>query len=63
MGYNISPPRIAFPPRFRYNLSLIHIYPLFERDGYDIWCEIPITFAQAAMGDDIIVPTVDGRCV
>ena len=35
--------------------------PLFERDGYDIWCEIPITFAQAAMGDDIIVPTVDGK--
>ena len=35
--------------------------PLFERDGYDIWCEIPITFAQAAMGDDIVVPTVDGK--
>ena len=35
--------------------------PIFERDGYDIWCEIPITYAQAAMGDDITVPTVDGK--
>ena len=35
--------------------------PLFERDGFDIWCEIPITFTQAALGDDITVPTVDGK--
>jgi len=34
---------------------------IFERDGFDIWCEIPITFAQAAMGDEITVPTVDGK--
>lgn len=35
--------------------------PLFERDGYDIWCEIPVSFTQAALGDDIVVPTVDGK--
>lgn len=35
--------------------------PIFEREGYDIWCEIPITYAQAALGDDIVVPTVDGK--
>ena len=35
--------------------------PLFERDGYDVWCEIPITYAQAALGDSITVPTVDGK--
>ena len=36
-------------------------HPLFERDGYDIWCEIPMTFAQLALGDEITVPTVDGN--
>ena len=35
--------------------------PLFERDGFDIWCEIPITYAQATLGDEITVPTVDGK--
>lgn len=35
--------------------------PIFERDGYDIWTEIPITFAQAVLGDEIVVPTIDGK--
>ena len=34
---------------------------LFERDGFDIWCEIPLTYAQATLGDEITVPTVDGK--
>lgn len=36
-------------------------HPIFERDGYDVFCEIPITFTQAALGDEIIVPTLDGK--
>lgn len=35
--------------------------PLFEREGYDIHCDIPLTFAQAALGDEITVPTIDGK--
>ena len=35
--------------------------PIFERDGYDVWCEIPVTFAQAALGDELTVPTIDGK--
>ena len=35
--------------------------PLFERDGFDIWCDIPLTYAQATLGDEITVPTVDGK--
>ncbi len=35
--------------------------PLFERDGYDIWCEVPITYTQAVLGDEITVPTIDGK--
>lgn len=34
---------------------------VFERDGYDIWCDIPITFMQAALGDEITVPTLEGK--
>lgn len=34
---------------------------IFERDGYDVWTEIPITYAQATLGDEIEVPTVDGK--
>ena len=35
--------------------------PIFERDGYDVWTEVPLTFTQAALGAEIIVPTVDGK--
>ena len=35
--------------------------PTFERDGFDVWCDIPLTFAQAALGDEITVPTIDGK--
>lgn len=34
--------------------------PLFERKGFDVWTEVPITFAQAVLGDEITVPTIDG---
>ncbi len=33
-------------------------HPLFKRDGADLWLEIPITFKQAALGDEIVVPTL-----
>ena len=35
--------------------------PLFERDGFDIWADVPITFSQAVFGDSITVPTIDGK--
>lgn len=36
-------------------------HPLFVRDGYDIYCDIPLTYAQAVLGDEITVPTIDGN--
>ncbi len=36
-------------------------HPLFERDGYNLWCEVSIQFWQAALGDMIQVPTLDGK--
>lgn len=36
-------------------------HKLFERDGYDIWCEVPISFTVAALGGSIEVPSIDGK--
>ncbi len=36
-------------------------HPVFERDGDDLYCEIPIRFSQAALGASIAVPTLDGE--
>ena len=35
-------------------------HAIFERDGMDIYCEVPITFAQAALGAEIDIPTLEG---
>ena len=35
--------------------------PIFSRDGYDIQTEIPITYTQATLGDEITVPCIDGK--
>ena len=45
----------------------LHVYinvkrhDIFERKGDDVWCEIPLTFTQAALGHEVIVPTLDGK--
>ena len=36
-------------------------HPIFQRDGMDVYCEVPITFTQAALGAEIQVPTLDGK--
>ncbi len=36
-------------------------HPIFRRDGMDVYCEVPITFTQAALGAEIQVPTLDGK--
>ena len=35
----------------------------FERDGKDVYCAIPISITQAALGADIVVPTLDQKTV
>ena len=41
----------------------VHIKPhkLFKRRKFDVYCEVPISFAQAALGAEIEVPTLDGK--
>jgi molecular chaperone DnaJ len=42
---------------------VIHVkeHDIFERQGDDLYVEIPISFTQAALGDTIEVPTLDGK--
>jgi molecular chaperone DnaJ len=36
-------------------------HKVFERDGKHLYCEVPISFAELALGGEIEVPTLDGR--
>ena len=36
-------------------------HPIFQRDGADLACEIPLPFATATLGGEIEVPTLNGR--
>jgi molecular chaperone DnaJ len=42
---------------------MLHVKPheIFQRDGDDLLCEVPVSFVQAALGTDIDVPTLDGK--
>lgn len=44
-----------------YVLINVREHPLFTREGNDVVCEAPISFAQAALGCDIEIPTLDGK--
>ncbi len=49
-------------PAGNLNVSVsVRPHPIFTRDGYDVHCEIPITYTQAVLGDEITVPTIDGN--
>src|SRR5690606_12008019 len=44
-----------------YIVLRVKSHEFFDREGDDIYVEVPITFAQAALGDDIEVPTLTER--
>ena len=35
-------------------------HPLFQREGLDLYCRVPVSFATAALGGEVEVPTIDG---
>lgn len=41
----------------------VHVksHPIFRREGYDIHCDIPVTYMDAVLGAEITVPTIDGE--
>ena len=44
-----------------YLTILVKEHEHFTRDGNDIYCEVPISYAQAVLGAEIKVPTIDGN--
>lgn len=44
-----------------YVLIRIQEHAFFNRDGFDVHCEVPITFSQAALGSEVEVPTLNGK--
>ena len=48
------------PPGDLYVEMHVREHPIFERDGEHLSCEVPISFATAALGGSVEVPTLDG---
>lgn len=44
-----------------YVVVSVREHPIFQRDGKHLYCEVPISFADAALGGELEVPTLDGR--
>jgi len=44
-----------------YVAIVVKTHPIFQRDGADLLCTVPINFSTAAIGGELEVPTLDGR--
>lgn len=44
-----------------YVVVYVKEHPVFERDGSDVYIEVPLTFTQAALGDTIDIPIINGK--
>lgn len=44
-----------------YVVVSVREHKIFQRDGKNLYCEVPISFADAALGGELEVPTLDGR--
>lgn len=49
------------PPGDLYVEVAIKPHKIFRRDDLDLHCEVPITFVAAALGDELEIPTIDGK--
>lgn len=49
------------PPGDLYVEVRVREHDIFRRDGDDLHCEVPIRISQAALGDTVNVPTLDGE--
>jgi molecular chaperone DnaJ len=48
------------PPGDLYIFIDVREHPLFQRDGVNLYCRVPVSIATAALGGDIEVPSIDG---
>ncbi len=58
-----GPGRNGGPPGDLYVISRVAPHPLFAMDGRNLTITVPVTFAEATLGADIAVPTLDGGSV
>jgi molecular chaperone DnaJ len=49
------------PPGDLFVVISLNPHPLFERDGPDLHCQVPVSLVQAALGDEIEVPSLEGK--
>ena len=40
---------------------VVREHPVFQRDGADLYMDVPISFTDAALGKEVEIPTLDGR--
>ena len=48
------------PPGDLYIFIQVQDHPIFEREGPNLFCRVPVSMAKAALGGEIEVPTIDG---
>jgi len=58
-----GPGRLGGPPGDLFVRVHVDAHPVFGRSGDDLTLTVPVTFAEAALGADITVPTLDGERV
>ena len=58
-----DPAKVGFggPAGDLYVVLHVKEHPFFAREGNDLHCVVPISFAQAALGAEIKVPTLEGE--
>jgi molecular chaperone DnaJ len=49
------------PPGDLYVRLHVEPHPFFEREGNDLFCRLPVSFVQAALGDTIELETLEGK--
>ena len=52
--------RFGGPAGDLYIVLTVKPHPFFERDGNDVHCVVPVSFTQAALGDELTIPTLEG---
>ncbi len=49
------------PPGDLYVTVTVAKHPVFEREGFNVLCDLPVSFVEATLGADVEVPTLDGK--